>query len=207
MDTVFEFRGVEDLVYTEIIEDTEEGYETGEIKSFAGVAEIGKTTSTDSSVKYYDNKAMIVINSEGADDVTLTVSVLSLKVQADINGKTFDEETGAMIGTPREQKYFAIGYKTKGTDGKYRYVWRHKGTFGIPEEVVKTEDDGTESTNMQVPFTGIYTTHKFDVKGKKTGIKDIVIDERYPGADLSTFFATVMTPEKLKAKTTLSKEN
>lgn len=202
MDPVFEYRGVEGLVYTEILEDSEEKYETGEVKSLAAVAEIGKNTSTDSSVKYYDNMAMIVVASEGADDFTLTTSILALEKQADITGKTFDEETGAMIETPREQKYYAIGYKTKGTDGKYRYVWRHKGTFGIPEETVTTEDDGTESTNMQIPFTGIYTTHKFDVKGEKKGIKAIVIDERHPNANLNGFFDSVMTPENLKAKST-----
>lgn len=201
MDTVFEFRGVEGLVYAEVTEDSEENYTTGEVKSLAGVAEIGKSTATDSSAKYYDNMAMIVVNSEGTDDFTLTTSVLSLEKQAEITGKTFDATTGAMIETPRKVKYFAIGYKTKGTDGKYRYVWRHKGTFGIPEETVATEDDGTESNNMQIPFTGIYTTHKFDVNDEKTSIKAIVLDERCDKAKLDGFFTAVMTPENLQPKT------
>ncbi len=51
MDSVFEFRGVEGLVYAEVTEDSEENYTTGEVKSLAGVAEIGKSTATDSSAK------------------------------------------------------------------------------------------------------------------------------------------------------------
>ena len=59
MDTVFVFRGVEGLVYAEVTEDSEENYTTGEVKSLAGVAEIGKSTATDSSAKYYDIIAIL----------------------------------------------------------------------------------------------------------------------------------------------------
>lgn len=197
---VFEFRGVDNLVYAEVLTDNEEsdGYTTGEVKMLSAVAEIGKTTETSSEAKYYNNMPMLVINSEGADTITLTVAALELEVLSEITGKTFNKETGALIDGERKNKYFAIGYRTKGTDNAYRYVWRLKGTFNIPDETVATESSGTDSNNQELSFTGIYTTHKFTNGGAAKGV---VIDTRYDKADLSSFFSTVTTPDTIKSKT------
>lgn len=197
---IFEFRGVDGLVYAEVLTDNEgsDGYTTGEVKSLSMVAEIGKTTETASEAKYYDNVAMLVINSEGADTFTLQVAPINLEVLSEITGKNFDAETGAMIDAERKVKYFAIGYRTKGTDGEYRYVWRYKGTFNIPDETVASENAGTDSNNQELTYTGIYTTHKF---AKGGSAKAIVVDTRYDKADLTKFFDTVTTPDTLKAKT------
>lgn len=195
---IFEFRGVDGLVYAEVLTDNEEEYVTGEVKPLSAVAEIGKTTETASEVKYYNNVAMLVINSEGADTLTLQVAPLSLETLSEITGKKFDAETGAMLDGERKVKHFAIGYRTKGTDGKYRYVWRYKGTFNIPDETIVTESAGTESNNQELTYTGIYTTHEF-IKGGST--KAIVVDTRYEKADLTKYFDTVTTPDTLKPKT------
>lgn len=203
MDTVvqetFEFRGVDNLVYAEVTKDTVEEFTTGEVKILAPVAEIGKTTETSSEAKYYDNKPLLTVDSEGADTITITCAPPTLEVQADITGKTFDPQTGMMIDGERTKKYFAVGYRTKGTDGKYRYVWRLKGSFGIPDETNATENDGTDTNNTQLTFTGISTTHKFAKDGKTA--KAVVVDERYGKVDFSTFFDTVQTPDTVKAKT------
>lgn len=202
MDTVqetFEFRGVDNLVYAEVTKDIVEEFTTGEVKILAPVAEIGKTTETSSEAKYYDNKPLLTVDSEGADTITIICAPPTLEVQADITGKTFDPETGMMIDGERTKKYHAVGYRTKGTDGKYRYVWRLKGSFGIPDETNATENDGTDTNNTQLKFTGISTTHKFAKDGKTS--KAVVVDERYGKVDFSTFFDTVQTPDTVKAKT------
>lgn len=197
MAEVFEFRGVDNLVFAEVTSDTLEEYVTGEVKILSPVAEIGKTTETSSEAKYYDNKPSLVINSEGADEITMTVAPLEIEVLAEVTGKTYDEATGMMIDGERTNKYFAVGYRTKGTDGGYRYVWRMKGTFGIPDETVATENDGTDSNNQTLTFTGISTTHKFDKGGS---CKGIVVDARKDLVDVTTFFDTVQTPDTVVAK-------
>ena len=197
MAEVFEFRGVDNLVFAEVTSDNAEGYEAGEVKPLSPVAEIGKTVETSSEAKFYDNKAMLTINSEGADEISLTVAPLDIEVLAEICGKTYDETTGMMVDGERQNKYFAIGYRTKGTDGGYRYVWRLKGTFNIPDETVATENDGTDSNNQELTFTGISTTHAFTKGGS---CKGIVVDARKDKVDVSTFFETVQTPDTVKAK-------
>lgn len=198
MGEIFEFRGVDNLVYAKVLTDTKEEFTTSEVKELSPVAEIGRTTSTSSESHYYDNQPKIVITSVGADEVSMTVAPLQLETLAEITGQDFDEETGTMTEGEIENNYFCIGYRTKGTDGAYRYVWRYKGQFSIPDETVATEDDSTTTNNTALTFTGIATTHKFTKTGKSA--KTLVADERYGKLNLSpeTYLTEVITPDKLE---------
>lgn len=199
MGSVFEFRGVRNLVYAEVSLDQDDVFTAGAVTPLAPVAEIGKTTETSSENKYYDNKAQIVISSTGADEITITTSGLELETLAKLTGQYFDSATGMLVEGERDtEKYFAIGYVTKGTDGKERYVWRLKGKFSIPDETNATENDGTDSNNQQLTYTGIDTVHKFTKTNKSA--RAVVVDERYDKADLSKFFDQVQTPDTVTAK-------
>lgn len=201
---VDEFRGTDNLVYAEVLADDNEtgeghGYVTGDVKVLAPVAEISKTVETSSDTKYYDNKPALTINAEGADTITLTVPALDLQTLADITGKGYDTTTGAFMDGVRTPKYFAVGYRLRLTDGTYRYVWRYKGSFAVPDETSQTENAGTDSNNQKLTYTGIMTTHKFSKSGSSE--KALVVDERDNLANLSTFFNTVTTCDTLTAKT------
>lgn len=203
MKEITEYRGIEGLVYAEVTKDnnetgSNEGYVTGTVKSLAGVAELSRTTESSTEAHYYDNIPAIVINSTGADEVTITTSAIDLEVLAEITGQNYDSTTGAMIEGERENKYFAIGYKTKKTNGDEVYVWRYKGTFSIPDSDHVTEDDGTDANGQEIVYTGISTTHKFTKTGK--GAKALNVDTGKDLADVSTFFTTVTTPDTLQAK-------
>lgn len=204
---VFEHRGVDNLFIAEIIQDDVDAYTCTTPIQLSPVAEVGKTTEASNEAHYYDNKAMIIVSSESADTISITIAPPELEKLAMITGKSFDETTGMLVDGERENRYFALMYRTKGTDGAYRYVVRNKGTFSIPEDTHATENDGTDTTNSSVEFTGIYTQHEFE-KGKlvngswvKGSIKGIVVDERYAKADLSKFFESVQTSDTIEAKT------
>lgn len=197
---VDEFRGTDSLVYAEVLTDNNEsgeGYTTGAVAVLAPVAEISKSVETASDTKYYDNKPALTINSEGADTITLTVPALDLATLAAITGKTYDATTGGFFDGERQPKYYALGYRLRLTDGTYRYVWRYKGTFGIPDETSQTENAGTDSNNQQLTYTGIQTQHIFTKTG--TSQKALVVDQRDGKADLDDFFATVTTCDTLQA--------
>ncbi len=200
---IFEYRGVDKFYFAEVTKDDDTGYTCG-TPVHIPVQEVGKTTDSASEAHYYDNKAMIVVNSESADTISLVLAPPALQQLAEMIGKSFDTTTGMMVDSPRQNKYFAIMYRTKGTDGHYRYVSRLKGQFNIPDETSATENDGTDTNNVTFEFTGIYTEHEFN-KGKyeagawsKAGVKGIIVDDRYEAADVSSFFSEVQTPDTIQ---------
>lgn len=207
---VDEFRGTDDLYYAEVTADnnqsgegSDNGYVTGTVKRLAPVAEISKTVETASDTKYYDNAPAITINAEGADTITLNIPALDLATLADITGKQIDAATGAFMDGESTPKYFALGYRLGLTDGTYRYVWRYKGSFAIPDETSQTKNAGTDSNGQTLTYTGITTIHKFtkavDAQGNPTAQKALVVDERDGKANLTGFFNQVTTCDTLQA--------
>lgn len=199
---ILEYRGIEGLVAAEILADDNEegndhGYKTGEVFPIAGVAEAQRTTDSAQAAHYYDNIPAIVVSNTSSDTVTFSVSAIPIDVLAKITGQYYDAETGAMVEQRRKVKYYAVGYKTKKTNGDEMYVWRYKGTFAIPDQTNHTEDDSTDANGQELVYTGISTTHKFTKTG--AGAKALIVDTAKELADVSTFFNTVTTPDTLDA--------
>ena len=195
-----EFRGCKNLVYAEVTQDNASGYVTGEVKKLAPVAEISKSVETSSEAHYYDNKAAIVINTEGADTVTFTIAVPDPETYAELTGRTYCDENKTFIESKREQRYFAVGYilGETGEGDEERYVWRYKGMFNIPDETSKTEDDSTDANNLSLEYTGVYTQYDFE-NGKGIGMKGaakaLFVRKSDDVASEDAFFAEVVTPD------------
>lgn len=204
MAQIFEYRGVSDLVYAEVTKDNNsteqgEGYVTGTVKSLAGVAEISKSTDSASEAHYYDNIPAVIITSTGADTITINTAAIPLDVLADITGQTYDSTTGTFIEEEREQKHFALGYKTQTTDGQEIYVWRQKGSFNIPDQTNATENEGTDAKGQELVYTGISTTHKFTKTGKPA--KAVNVNTSLDLIkDPDKFFDSVQTPDTITVK-------
>lgn len=200
MPKIYEYRGVEGLVYAEVTADTKETFTTGTVKDLAGVAEISKSTDSSNEAHYYDNIAAIVVSSTGSDVITVSASAIPLDELAEITGQYYDSTTGMFVEKERDPKYFALGYKTKDTNGNDYYVWRLKGTFNIPDQTNATEDDGTDANGQELTYTGISTVHKFTKLTNKPA-KAVTVDTSVNPVDESTFFGTVQTPDSVQAPT------
>lgn len=192
-----EYRGIRGLVGAEITKDDLEGFECGTPFSIAGVAELSRTTETTNESHYYDNVPAIVIESTGADEVTITGSAIPFDVLAQITGQTYDAEKGMFVEGERQSKYFAIGYITEKTDGTEIFVWRLKGKFNIPDSTHATKNDGAEANGQELVFTGINTTHKFTAIGNKTA-KAVNVDRSVNPVVEADFFGEVQTPDTVQ---------
>lgn len=203
LQEIVEYRGVEGLVAAEVTTDdnsteTGHGYVTGNVFAIAGVAEISKTTDSSNEAHYYDNIPAVVVTNVAADTITISASAIPLDVLAEITGQHYDTATGSLIEGPRDVKYFALGYKTRKTNGDEVYVWRYKGTFNIPDQTNTTENDSTDANGQEIVYTGISTTHKFTKTGK--GAKALNVDVGKDLADVDEFFDAVTTPDTLTTK-------
>lgn len=196
---VQEWRGIRGLVAAKLLTDTAEGITWDTPFDIAGVAELSRTTETSSEAHYYDNTPSVVIDSTGADEVTITASAIPFEALAKITGQYYDEAKGMFVEGERENSYFAIGYITKKTDGTEVFVWRLKGKFNVPDSTHATEDDGTEANGQEITFTGVNTEHKFTINGKKKTAKAVNVDTSVNAVDEATFFGTVQTPDAIVA--------
>lgn len=194
---IVEYRGIEGLVCAEVTEDSAENYTTGEVMELAGTSQLSKETESSSGTKFYDNIPAIIIESTGADTVNIDVSAIPLENLAKITGQIYDSATDMLIEGARTNKYFAIGYRTKMTDGSEIYVWRLKGTFAISGSTHQTEDDGTDGNGQELTYTGISTTHKFTKTGKGAKAINVKADGK---ADVTKFFTAVQTPDSVTVK-------
>ena len=195
MAEIMEWRGIRGLVAAEVTTDDDSAYECGTPFSVAGVAELSRKTESSSESHFYDNNPLVIIDSTGADEVTISASAIPFEALAKITGQVYDAAKGMFVEGERENKYFAIGYITKKTDGSEVFVWRLKGKFNIPDSVHATEDDGAEANGQEIVFTGINTTHKFTIDGKKKTARAVNIDTTVNAVAETEFFASVQTPD------------
>ena len=199
MDKVkcIEYRGIRDVVAAEVVTDTTEKFECGTPFSVAWASELSRETENASEAHYYDNVPAIVIDSTGADTVTVATSAIPLDVMAKLTGQFYDEQTGMFIEGEREAKYYALGYITEDTSGEEVYVWRLKGKFGIPSETHATKNDGTDANGQELTYTGVNTTHRFTKRGKSE--RAINVLKSKCTITETEFFAKVQTPDTVGA--------
>lgn len=194
-------RGLSEVYAAEIISDenTDGGYKTGDPFHLIPAGEMSRTASSEKTPVYFDNAVFYQSGSETATDVSITGAALRPADVARLNAKHVDPETGAVLDTGEyTEKYFAVGGKTKNTDGTEEYFWFAKGTFSIPEQTDKTEDDSTDTNGMTLNYSAIQTKHLFDVGGKKKPIKRVVIDTKTTKLKADQEWTKqVVTPENL----------
>ena len=198
---IFEYRGVSDAVYAKVLRDDLDGLEFGEVKDFAGVSEIGKTTESNNEAHYYDNIPAVIISSTGADTLAINTAGIPLDILADITGQYYDAATGMFVEQERDPGYYAFGYRTQKTDGTEVLVWRLKGSFSIPTTTNATQDAGTTANGQTLNYTGISTIHKFTKTGKPA--KAVNLDTSGNLVDTSDFFDDVQTPDTITSSTVI----
>lgn len=202
-----EYRGVRGLALAEIEKD-EDTYTPKTWEELAGVQAVVVTKNESSESHYYDNAARIVIDAEGADEVTLTVSALANKTRAKVEGVEYDETHDMIIDTPKKKKYFALGFIGEKTDGTEEFCILYKGKFTGGTITRNTKTDGTEANNVEYTFTAIHTTAKiYTVGAVKQSAKSITVPASTKVTEAAVFgtfasgVSTVkpLTPDEIKA--------
>lgn len=204
-----EYRGIRGVVIAEVTQNDTEGYVAGKWERMSGCQSLGVTKNESSESKFYDNAARIVVDAEGADELAIVLSILANKTRAKVDGVEYDASSDMIINTPKQKKYFAVGYIGEKTDGTEEINIYYNGKFSGGGETHNTKDDGTEGTNVEYAYTGVHTTAEIYTKsnGEKTTVKSVkfpigngITEAAVFGAftdDVSTL--APMTPDEIKA--------
>lgn len=205
--SINEYRGVR-MVCGADANETADGYVGGVWRRLFGAQGITVTPNESSETHYYDDRAAIQIDTEGAIDVAMTVSIPELKTKAWLDGKTITAN-GLYVGTPKKGSYKAVCFIGAKDDGTEELNIFYKGKFTGGETTHNTKDDGTEGTNTTYNFGSIYTANSIakDAEGNDVPCNRVIVpldDKWTEEAILGTFTdgvsdKEVMTPVEIDA--------
>lgn len=197
-------RGLKNIFAAEILTDDNEdgtghGYTTGTPFHLIPAGEMSRTVDSEKADTYYDNSVFFTTGKEGATEISITGAALRPEDLAKINNKYVDSTTGAILDTGEfKPKYFALGGETNNVDGTSELFWFMKGTFAIPEQADKTEDDSTDTNGMSLTFSAVKTQHLFTVGTESKPMKRVVIDTAVSEVKASKDWTEqVVTPDNL----------
>ncbi len=150
-----------------------------------GVINANINPNPSSGTLYADDGPAETYSNMGEISLELELKDLPLEVQAALLGHTI---TGGVLvrKSTDTAPYVAIGFKSMKTNGKYRFVWLHKGKFQLPEMGHQTKDD---KVNFQTPkIKAIFLRRDYD----NAWIKQT--DEDHPDytADIGTNWFTAV---------------
>lgn len=170
-------RGLRAIYAAEVLSDTEEKIEYGTPFHLIPAGEMTRNTDNESINVWLDNTTFDTFGKEAATEVQITGAALRPALIARITGKEIDDATGAILDAGEySPKYFALGGETNNTDGTDELFWFAKGTFLVPEQVDKTQDESTDYNGMTLNYSAVRTKALYERNGKKKTNKRVVID-------------------------------
>jgi phi13 family phage major tail protein len=186
--------GVSDLYVAAISADSATAYTAGTPAYFAPVAVVGVAPSVNRETQYADDNPYDTFVSEGETELTLTVTGIPPEMLAAVLGKTFDPTTGRVYDTGATPPDYALGFKSKKSNGSYRYYWYLKGKFSTPSESFETQGDTPAPQTTEIVFTAVSSTYAFDVGATNEEVKRVWGDDDTDAFDATNWFAQVQTP-------------
>lgn len=183
--------GLKNLVLAPVKEDSVAKIEYGDLQLVAGAIEASITPdNTDPDILYADDIEFDTLYADPELSFKTKLADIPLQIQETIFGNKIDDNGVLVRKASDRPPYFAVGFKSEKSDGKFRYVWLFKVRAKPLTEQYKTKE-GKNITRQsgEVEWTAIKRT--FD------GQYQAVADEGENGFDdtkAAAFLSTVYTP-------------
>ncbi len=119
--------GLKNLVIAPVLTDTEAETTYGTLQRVAGAIEASITPdNADPDVQYFDDVEGDVLYADPELAFKTKLADLPLTIQKMIFGDQIDSN-GVLVRTSTDRPgYFAVGFKSEKSNGKFRYVWLFK---------------------------------------------------------------------------------
>jgi len=132
--------GLNDLHYALLTKDDETGVTYSAPVKVSGAITAKITPKSNSETLFADDGPAEIATALGEIDVELETKDLDLSTQAALLGHTVN--AGVIMKKASDNApYVALGFKSKKSNGKYRYVWLFKGKFMPPDQEYATQED------------------------------------------------------------------
>ena len=183
--------GLKNVVIAPLTTDTEEGHTYGDLQLVAGAIEASVTPdNAEPDILYADDVEFDTLYADPDISFKLKMVDIPLQIQEMIFANKIDEN-GVLIRTAQDKPpYFALGFKSEKSNGKFRYVWLYKcRATPLTENFATKEGNTITRQNPEVEFTAIKRTHD--------GRYQAVADEGENGFDATkaaAFLSSVYEP-------------
>jgi phi13 family phage major tail protein len=157
----------------------------------APAAEASLAPTTSFEIQYADDQPYDVMTGEGDTKVSLKITGVDLATLALILGRVYDAAAGRMYDDGGEAPYYALGFRSKKSDGTYRYFWFLKGKFDSPKEDVATKGEKPEPKLLELTFTAIRTTYQWTIGSVTSSHKRVIGDTAATGFSATGWFSQV----------------
>lgn len=194
--TVSSTIGLKNVVIAPLTADTETEHTYGTVQAMAGAIEASVTPdNTDPDIMYADDIEFDTLYADPQLTFKLKMADIPLAIQEMLFANVIDDN-GVLIRTAQDKPpYFAVGFKSEKSNGKFRFVWLFKvRAKPLTENFATKEGDTVTRQNPEVEFTAIKRTHD--------GRYQAVADEGENGFTAekgAEFLSTVYEPAIVKA--------
>lgn len=186
--------GVDQLYIAEVTQDDASGYAAATPEWLAPAAELRQEPATNTETQYADNQAYDTMSAVGETPITMVVTNLPAEMYAKITGQVFDATTGRVYEKEGTPKYFALGFRSMKSNGKYRYYWFQKVKFSVPTEEAATKTDTPEFKTRELVATALKTVYKFNLGTETDSVKRVWGDEDTTNFSATGWFTQVQVP-------------
>lgn len=159
--TVASTVGLKNVVLAPLTEDTEATLTYGTLQAVAGAIEVSVTPeNADPDVQYADDIEFDVLYPDPEISFKTKMADLPLTVQEMIFANKIDDNGVLVRSASDKPPYFAVGFMSEKSNGKYRYVWLYKVRAKPVTETYQTKEGGTITRQTgEVEWTAIKRTH------------------------------------------------
>lgn len=159
--TVASTVGLKNVVLAPLTEDTEATLTYGTLQAVAGAIEASITPeNADPDVQYADDIEFDVLYPDPEISFKTKMADLPLTVQEMIFANKIDDNGVLVRSASDKPPYFAVGFMSEKSNGKYRYVWLYKVRAKPVTETYQTKEGGTITRQTgEVEWTAIKRTH------------------------------------------------
>lgn len=183
--------GLKNVVIAPLTTDTEEAHTYGDLQLMAGAIEATITPeNAEPDIQYADDIEFDVLYPDPKLTFSLQMADIPLLIQEMLFANAIDDN-GVLVRTASDKPpYFAMGFKSEKSNGKFRYVWLYKVRAKPITETYQTKEGDTVTRQTgTVECTAIKRTHD--------GRYQAVADEGENGFDTSkaeSFLSEVYEP-------------